>query len=108
LGPKTGFAVESGQIRKNQTFSNLRSLSLCTSRILVFGCLRGQDVVGLGRASSGGALAPQPPRATRSQLEAIRICAKNTFPPQKFGWSLLNPVCKLGTKVEIKTIWNDV
>jgi len=92
LGPKTGFAAESGQIRKNRTFSNLRSLSLYTSHILVFGCLRGQDVVGLGRASSGRALAPQPPRATRSQLEAMQICAKNTFSPQAFGWSLLNLV----------------
>jgi len=44
--PKTGFAAESGQIRKNQTFPNLRGLNLCTSHILVFGCLRGQDVVG--------------------------------------------------------------
>ena len=43
---KTGFAAESGQIRKNRTFSNLRGLNLCTSHILVFGCLRGQDVVG--------------------------------------------------------------
>jgi len=43
---KTGFAAESGQIRKNQTFSNLRGLNLCTSHILVFGCFHGQDVVG--------------------------------------------------------------
>jgi len=43
---RTGFAAESGQIRKNQTFSNLRGLNLCTSHILVFGCLHGQDVVG--------------------------------------------------------------
>jgi len=44
--PRTGFAAESGQIRKNQPFSHLRGLNLCTSHILVFGCLRGQDVVG--------------------------------------------------------------
>jgi len=43
---KTGFAAESGQIRKNRTFSNLQGLNLCTSHILVFGCLHGQDVVG--------------------------------------------------------------
>jgi hypothetical protein len=42
----TGFAAESDRIRKIQTFSNLRSSKLCTSHILVFGCLRGQDVVG--------------------------------------------------------------
>jgi len=38
-----------------------------SSHILFFGCLHGQDVVGSGRAASGGALAPQPPRVTRSQ-----------------------------------------
>jgi len=42
----TSFAAESGQIRKNRTFSNLRGLNLCTSHILVFGCLHGQDVMG--------------------------------------------------------------
>jgi len=31
---------------KNRTFSNLLGLNLCTSDILVSGCLRGQDVVG--------------------------------------------------------------
>ena len=35
--------AESGQIRKNRTFSNLRGLKLCTSHILVCGCLYGQD-----------------------------------------------------------------
>ena len=44
--PKPAFAAESGQIRKNHTFSNLQGLNLCTSHILVFGCLYGQDVVG--------------------------------------------------------------
>jgi len=39
-------SAESGQIRKNRTFSNLRGLKLCTSHILVFGCFHGQDVVG--------------------------------------------------------------
>jgi len=43
---RTGFAAETGQIRKNRTFSNLRGLNLCTSHILVFGCFHGQDVVG--------------------------------------------------------------
>jgi len=43
---KTGFAAESGQIRKNRKFSNIRGLNLCTSHILGFGCLHGQDVVG--------------------------------------------------------------
>jgi len=43
---RTGFAAESGQIRKNRTFSNFHGLNLCTSHILVFGCLHGQDVVG--------------------------------------------------------------
>ena len=43
---RTSFAAESGQIRKNRTFSNLRGLNLCTSHILVFGCLHGQDVIG--------------------------------------------------------------
>ena len=38
LSPRTGFAAESGQIRENRTFSNLQSLNLCTSHILVFGC----------------------------------------------------------------------
>ena len=42
----TGFTTESDQIRKIQTFSNLQSSKLCTSHILVFGCLHGQDVVG--------------------------------------------------------------
>jgi len=41
-----GFAAELGQIRKNRTFSNLQGLNLCTSHILVVGCLHGQDVVG--------------------------------------------------------------
>jgi len=41
----TGFAAESDQIRKILTFSNLWFLKLCTSHILVFGCLCGQDVV---------------------------------------------------------------
>jgi len=45
-GFKTGFAAESGQIRKNRTFSNLPGLILCSSHILVFGCLHGQDVIG--------------------------------------------------------------
>jgi hypothetical protein len=31
---------------KNLTFSTLQGLNLFTSHILVFGCLRGQDVVG--------------------------------------------------------------
>jgi len=31
-----------------RTFSNLRNLNLCTSHILLFGCLRGHDVVGSG------------------------------------------------------------
>jgi len=44
--PITGFAAESGQIRKNRTFADLQGLNLCTSHILVFGCLHGQDVVG--------------------------------------------------------------
>jgi len=43
---RTVFAAESGEIRKNRTFSNLRGLNLCTSHILVFDCLHGQDVVG--------------------------------------------------------------
>ena len=38
--PKTSFAAESGQIMKNQTFSNLLGLNLCTSHIRGFGCLR--------------------------------------------------------------------
>jgi len=42
---RTVFAAESGEIRKNRTFSNLRGLNLCTSHILVFDCLHGQDVV---------------------------------------------------------------
>jgi len=47
-GPlRTGFAFESGQISDHLTFLNLRSLNLCTSHILGFGCLHGQDVVGL-------------------------------------------------------------
>jgi len=33
---KTSFAAESGQIRKNRTFSNLRGLKLCTSHIFCF------------------------------------------------------------------------
>ena len=45
-GIRTGFAAESGQIRKNWSFSKLRGLNLCTSHILVFGCLHGQDVDG--------------------------------------------------------------
>ena len=43
---RTGFAAESGQIRKNRSFSNLQGLNLCTSHIWVFGCLHGQNVVG--------------------------------------------------------------
>ena len=43
---KTGFATESGRIRKNRTFQNLRGLNFGTSQILVFGCLRDKDVVG--------------------------------------------------------------
>jgi len=43
---KTGFAAESGQIRKKGTFSSLRDLNLCTSHILIFGCLHDQHVVG--------------------------------------------------------------
>jgi len=43
---KPGFTAESGQIRKKQIFPNLWRLNLCTSHILVFGCLHGQDVVG--------------------------------------------------------------
>jgi len=35
-----------GKIRKNRKFSNLSGLNLCTSHILIFGCLHGQDVVG--------------------------------------------------------------
>ena len=42
----SSFTAESDQIRKIQIFSNLRSSKLCTSHILVFGCLRGQDVIG--------------------------------------------------------------
>jgi len=45
-GLRTGFTADLGQIRKNRTFSNRRGLNLCTSHILIFGCLRGQDVVG--------------------------------------------------------------
>ena len=43
---KTGFAAESGQIRENWTFWNIQGLNLCTSHILDFGCVHGQDVVG--------------------------------------------------------------
>ena len=43
---ETDFYCKSGLIRKNRTFSKLRGLNLCTRHILVFGCLRDQDVVG--------------------------------------------------------------
>ena len=33
----------------------------------------------MGRAASGGASAPEPPRATRSQPESIRMRAKTNF-----------------------------
>jgi len=40
----------------------------------------------LGRAASGGALAPEPPRVTRNpgQPESIRIRAQNTSFQEKF------------------------
>ena len=41
-----GLFWDSGQIREKRTFSNLQCMNLCTSHILDFGCLRGQDVVG--------------------------------------------------------------
>jgi len=42
-----------------------------------------------GRAASGGALAPEPPRATRSQPEFMRtrISPKTLFPPEKSCWA---------------------
>jgi len=43
---RAGLAAESGQNRKNRTFSNLRGLNLCISHIFDLGYLRGQDVVG--------------------------------------------------------------
>jgi len=46
-GHKTGFARNSDQIRPKRTFLDLQALNLCTSHILVFGCLRDPDVVGL-------------------------------------------------------------
>mmetsp|Transcript_13942 Transcript_13942/g.11576 ORF Transcript_13942/g.11576 Transcript_13942/m.11576 type:complete len:112 (+) Transcript_13942:55-390(+) len=42
-----------------------------------------------GRAASGGALAPEPPRATRIQSESIRIRTKNIFFRKNFMLSLL-------------------
>jgi len=41
--------------------------------------------------ASGGAFVPEPPRATRSQPEPIRICPKNNFYAQKSGLSLAQP-----------------
>jgi len=46
-GTHTAGFARIGQITKNQTFSNLRGLTLCTSHILVFGCLHGPNVVRL-------------------------------------------------------------
>ena len=43
---------------------------------------------GAGRAASGGALAPQPPRATRSQPEPIEFSPKNNF----FSFFRVEPV----------------
>ena len=42
-----------------------------------------------GRAVCGGALAPEPPRATRSQLEFMRtgISPKTLFPLEKSCWA---------------------
>ena len=83
--------AKSGKIGHFQTFDWEVSVNLSTSHILVFGSLRGQDVVRSqqkrnqavetipgtkitwGRAASGRALAPEPPRATRSQPESILI-----------------------------------
>jgi len=42
-----------------------------------------------GQSWSEGRAAPQSLRATRSQPESIRICAKKTFSPQKSWLSLL-------------------
>ena len=42
MNPKTGFARESG---RKQTFSSIPGLKPCTSHVVVFGCLGGQDVV---------------------------------------------------------------
>ena len=58
-GRKTSFARNSGQIRQKRTFLNLQGLNLCTSHILVFGCLRDQDVVGLYQKVEGNFLLPR-------------------------------------------------
>ena len=44
-----------------------------------------------GRAASGGALAPEPTRATRFQPEPIQIVEKTIFFPMFSGWAH-NPI----------------
>ena len=46
-------------------------------------CLHPRPFRGAGRATSGGALAPQLPRATRSQPELIRFFPNSFFAPPK-------------------------
>jgi len=53
----------------------------------VVGVIRGVA----GRVISGGALAPQPPCATRNQSDVIQIFPNSTFFPIFFLLSLLNP-----------------
>jgi len=55
------------------------SLCMCAWGACV--CVHGARVyVCMGRAATGGALAPEPPRATRNQPESILIRQKTLFP----------------------------
>jgi len=61
----------------------------------------------LGRAASGGALAPELPRATRSTPECIRIVVPKTFffhffefSQDRLSYNPLNPI-KLFPKIDI-------
>jgi len=49
---QTGFAWNSGLIRKKLTFSELQGFNLCTSHILVFWLLRSQVVLGPRKVNS--------------------------------------------------------
>jgi len=86
---KDGIAELDGRISVNDTL-----LKVCASRPRCekshSGCPRTEQLPTFGRVASGGALAPEPPRATRSQPEFMqtRISPKTHFPPGKIGLSL--------------------
>jgi len=76
----TTFAAQSGTVRKNRTFSNIlkhsqtiRGLNLCTSHILGFGSLGGQDVSRCGRIGARGKRKGFSPAAVARHSQSARV-----------------------------------